>query len=118
MRAERAARAAAVAVALLLLHAGAIAGQSERHAVRGMVMKVAPSQKSFIVSHDTVPGLMDAMMMSFDVRDPKDLAGVRPGMTVTFTLVVEKGSVHAEQVRISRYEPVEQDPLTARRLGF
>jgi protein SCO1/2 len=117
VRAERLARAAGVAIALLFLHADPTARAIDRHEVRGMVMKVAASQNSFIVSHDAVPGVMDAMMMSFDVRDPKDLNSVRPGMIVTFTLVVEKGAAYAERVRILPYEPVEQDPLTARRLA-
>jgi protein SCO1/2 len=116
LRAERLARAAAVAIALLLCREGIPAGQAGRSAMRGMVMKVAPSHRSFIVSHDSVPGAMDAMMMSFDVRDPMDLAGVKPGMIVTFTLVVEKEGAYAEHVRIQPYEAVEQDPLAAQRL--
>jgi protein SCO1/2 len=56
------------------------------------------------------------MTMSFDVREPKDLENVTPGMTVEFTLVVGNGSVSAEHVRVRPYESVEQDPLTARRL--
>jgi protein SCO1/2 len=83
-----------------------------------MVMKVDPAGKSFVVSHDSVPGLMDAMTMSFDVSDPKQLQGVTPGMTVEFTLVLEPTSAHVEQLRIRPYESVEQDPLTARRLAM
>lgn len=116
MGARHLARAAAVILVVLTIHRGVSAQKGEQHAMRGMVMKVAPSHKSFIVSHDSVPGVMDAMMMSFDVRTPKDLDGIRPGMTVTFTLVIDNGSVYAEQVRVSHYEAVEQDPLAARRL--
>jgi protein SCO1/2 len=101
---------------LLVAHAGWAADRVSRYSMRGMVMKVAPSHKSFIVSHDSIPGVMEAMTMSFDVREPKDLERVTPGMTVEFTLVVGNGSVSAEHVRVRPYESVEQDPLTAHRL--
>ena len=82
----------------------------------GMVLRVDPSHRSFVVSHDRVPDVMAAMTMSFDVRDPKDLEGVMPGTSVEFTLVLDRQSAHAEQIRIRRDESVEQDPLSARRL--
>jgi protein SCO1 len=115
---RRLVRFTAIAIALLLTEAGAIAQKDGRFAMRGMVMKVAASRKSFMVSHDSVPDVMDAMMMSFDVREPKDLEGIKPGMTVTFSLVAKGGSVYAEQVRIRPYQSAEQDPLTARRLAL
>jgi protein SCO1 len=111
-------RVTAVAIALLLTAAGVTAQKDGRYQMRGMVMKVAASQKSFIVSHDSVPDVMDAMMMSFDVREPKDLDGIKPGMTVTFSLIAKGGSVYAEQVRMRPYQSAEQDPLTARRLAL
>jgi protein SCO1/2 len=92
-------------------------GQHEqKYSMRGMVMKVAPSRKSFVVSHDSIPGVMEAMTMTFEVREPGELEGVAPGMTVEFTLVLGTDSGYAEKVQIRRYETVEQDPLTAKRL--
>ena len=89
-----------------------------RYAMRGMVMKVAASRQSFMVSHDSVPGVMDAMTMSFDVRQPTELDGVTPGATVEFTLVFGNASIYAEHVRVRPYQGVEQDPLTAGRLSL
>ena len=40
-----------------------------------------------------------------------------PGAIVSFTLVLAKPSAYIEGVRVVRYESVEQDPLTARRLA-
>jgi protein SCO1/2 len=108
--------AVTLGAALLVADPGRAAEPNGRYAMRGMVMKVAPSHKSFVVSHDSIPGVMEAMTMSFDVRQPDDLEGVAPGVTVEFTLVVGRESAYAEHVRIRRYETVEQDPLTARRL--
>jgi protein SCO1 len=87
-----------------------------RYAVKGMVLKVASSRRSFVVSHESIPGLMDAMTMSFDVGAPKDLEGVTPGATVEFTLVLGKDTLAAERVHVRAYERVEQDPLAAQRL--
>ncbi len=55
--------------------------------------------------------------MPFDVRDAKDLAGVVPGAVVEFTLVVGDKSAYATRITIERYQSVEQDPRTARRLA-
>jgi protein SCO1/2 len=86
--------------------------------VAGMVMKVDQAHGTFVVSHDAVPGLMGAMMMPFTVKDPKELDGLAPGLNVVFTLVVDKDAAYATAVRVRRYESVEQDPLTARRLAL
>ena len=106
-----------VGIMVLLAHAvGARAQQLQQYEMRGMVMKVDPSRKNFVVSHDAVPGVMAAMTMPFEVREPKELDGLVPGTTVTFTLVLGKQSARAEQTRVVPYESSEQDPLTARRL--
>jgi Cu/Ag efflux protein CusF len=100
LRGERELRVIACALALCWSAVSVAAQKDGRFPMRGMVMKVAPSHRSFVVSHDNVPGAMDAMMMSFDVQSPKDLDGVGPGMTVTFTLVMVPGGVYAEHVRV------------------
>ena len=60
---------------------------------------------------------MDAMTMSFDVSEPKELEGVTPGMTVEFTLVLER-PIGPRRTRSASgtTRAAEQDPLTARRL--
>ncbi len=82
----------------------------------GMVLKVDSSRKSFLVSHDSVPGVMPAMTMQFDVQDPADLKSVTPGVIVDFVLRVQGESARAERIRVRQYASLEQDPLTARRL--
>ena len=89
---------------------------AERYSVQGMVLKVDRSQKSFLVSHDSIPGFMQAMTMLFDVRDVKELNGLTPGAMVEFMLVVDRNSAYAERLRLRPYVTAEQDPLTARRL--
>lgn len=91
---------------------------AQQYAVAGMVLKVDQAHQTFTVSCQSIPGYMDAMVMPFEVRAAKELDGLKPGMAVEFTLVVEKESSHAEYIRIRRYESAKQDPLTARRLKF
>jgi protein SCO1/2 len=103
-----------VMVVLLLLTSPGWATQ--QYSAFGMVLKVDPSRKTFVVSCQAIPGFMEAMTMPFDVRSPQKLKGVAPGMAVEFTLVVGRETSYAEDIKIRSYESVEQDPLTARRL--
>ena len=87
-----------------------------RHAVRGLVLRVDAANRTVVVSHDAIPGVMPAMAMPFEVRNARDLSGVTPGAVVAFTLVLDQKSPFVEGLRVVRYASVEQDPLTARRL--
>jgi protein SCO1/2 len=107
----------AIRAALLLFSTGFCWAQ-QQYAVTGMVLKVDKGLGKFVVSCKSIPGYMDAMVMPFEVRETKDLDGLTQGMTVEFTLVVEKERSYVEHIQIRRYESVEQDPLTARRLKF
>lgn len=99
---------------LLLFSAYCLAG--EQRAASGMVLRVDQAHKTILVSCDSIPGVMDAMTMPFDVHDVRELAALSPGMIVDFTLVMVGGSSYAEHIQVRPYETVEQDPLTARRL--
>jgi protein SCO1 len=104
----------ATLVALLLM--GVTSSAEQRYPVSGMVVKVNQPKKTFVVSCQTIPGYMSAMVMPFQVRDGKELDGLTAGATVDFTLVVEKESNYADQVQARAYQGMEQDPATARRL--
>jgi protein SCO1/2 len=82
-----------------------------------MVLRVDAAKKSFVVSHEKIVGLMESMIMPFDVRDAQDLAAVVPGAVVEFTLVVGDKAAYATKITVERYQSVEQDPRTARRLA-
>ncbi len=89
----------------------------KEYAVKGMVLSVNPSGKSFVVSHERIAGLMDAMTMPFEVRQAGELRDLVPGAVVEFTLVVGDTTSYATRIAIRRYQTVEQDPGTARRLA-
>jgi protein SCO1/2 len=104
------------AVFILFAVTGSGAWAETRHEMTGLVIAVDEARTGFVVSHDAVPGVMAAMTMPFEVRDAKELTGVVPGSMVAFTLVLDEQGAHAEQVRLRRYQSVEQDPLAAKRL--
>ena len=87
-----------------------------RFPMRGMVLTVDESHRTLVISHDAVPGLMPAMTMPFEVRNSRELRGLVPGAVVAMTLVVGKTSARVERITVLRYESVERDPITARRL--
>jgi protein SCO1/2 len=87
-----------------------------RYPVTGIVLKVDPPHRSFEASCAAIPGYMEAMAMAYSVLDNREMADLKPGTYVDFTLVVEKKRSYAERIRIHHYESTEREPLLARRL--
>jgi Cu/Ag efflux protein CusF len=54
--------------------------------VRGIVRSVIPKLGAIFLTHEAMPGLMEAMTMGFEVEDPKLLEGLTPGDPVRFTV--------------------------------
>jgi len=106
-----------VAVVAAALAGGTALAAEKEYAVKGMVLSVDPAAKRFTVSHERIAGLMDAMTMPFEVRQPGELRGVAAGAIVEFTLVVSEESSFATRITVRRYRTVERDPATARRLS-
>ena len=100
---------------LLLLAAASLAAD-KRYPVTGIVLQVDPPKRSFVASCAAIPGYMEAMVMPYSVLDSRQLADLKPGAYVDFTLVVEKKRSYAEGIRVHRYEASEREPLVARRL--
>src|SRR5690349_2684712 len=107
---------AARSITSLLLLASARLADDTRYPVTGIVLKVARQQRSFVASCAAIPGYMEAMAMAYSVLDNRELADLKPGAYVDFTLVVEKERSYAERIRIHHYESAEREPLLARRL--
>ncbi len=104
---------------LLLCLLGAFAASpaaARQYTVRGMVVAVNPSGRTFTASIEAIPGYMPAMTMPFAVRQTSDLDALAPGAIVEFTLIVEPNSSHAEQIRVMPFQNIQQDPFAASRL--
>ena len=99
------------------LSIAAMADAAERrYPAAGMILSVDPMQRTVTISHDSIPGLMDAMVMPFRVRPPRELENLKPATLVTFTLVVGDKSSYISDVHLRAFDSVEKDPDQARRL--
>jgi Cu/Ag efflux protein CusF len=54
--------------------------------VRGIVRSLIPKLGAVFLTHEALPGLMDAMTMGFETDDPKLLDGLAAGDPVRFTV--------------------------------
>ena len=76
-----------------------------QHEVTGLVVKHDGRRGEVTVSHDPVPGFMDAMVMPFAAADPRELKEVRPGDRIAFRLTVRGGESRIDRVRILSAAP-------------
>ena len=109
-----------IAKLVLTLALCVLASQSgwatERYAASGLVVKVDRAARTILVSCDTIPGYMDAMVMPFSVRSSKDLENLQPGTMIDFTLFVDKKSSYAAEIKVRAFESFAQEPSQAKRL--
>jgi protein SCO1/2 len=67
--------------------------------VKGAVIELHPEEKTVRIKHEEIPGYMQAMTMSFDVRDTNELAGLEAGDTVTFRITVTDTDGWIDQIK-------------------
>jgi len=67
--------------------------------VKGVVIAVKPREKSIEIKHEEIPGYMPAMTMPFDVRNTNELAGLQPGDSVSFRMLVTDTEGWIDQIR-------------------
>jgi protein SCO1/2 len=83
------------------------AGCAARHPGRGLVLDVDRSRSALTVSHDDIPGYMEAMVMPFTVRPPSDLADVRPGDRIAFRVNVRRGRSWIDRLQLLSAAPAD-----------
>ncbi|HZS34937.1 MAG TPA: copper-binding protein [Methylomirabilota bacterium] len=81
------------------LRAEATSSGAQSGTARGIVRTVLPKLGAIYLTHEALPGLMDAMTMGFEVDDPRLLEGLTPGDPVRFTVQRE-----GERIRIVAIE--------------
>jgi protein SCO1/2 len=89
----------------------------QRFAVTGLVISADPAKHIVEISHEAIPRYMPAMAMPFHVEDRSEVGHLKPGMRVSFTLVVGEQSSYIVDVREKPYNSQERDPDQARRLA-
>lgn len=107
-------RAALLGLFSLLSLFGLAELQAEQgHAARGVVLNVAAPHHELDVSCDEIPGYMSAMEMSFAVHDSKELAAIKPGMAISFTIVARGKTLYAEKISANHTANFESEPMEA-----
>jgi protein SCO1 len=108
--------AAFLIIAVAFLAASSSAG--DRYSATGLVLQVDRTKQIVVVSCESIPNVMDAMVMSFPVRDVKSLEGLKPGMKIDFTIATAKEFSYAEGIHIRAFQSLENDPSEANRLSI
>ncbi len=103
-----------ISIAVLLAASGAAA---ERYPGSGMAISIDRPKQTVVISHESIAGYMDAMVMPFHVKDAASLNGLVPGVKVEFTLVVDHGASWLENLHKVEFLSAERDPEQARRLS-
>ncbi len=78
----------------------ALAGCASSHSARGLVLSVDPQAREVTVSHEAIPGFMDAMVMPFVAQDPEEIAGVVPGDRIAFRIRTRDGQTVIDRVTL------------------
>jgi protein SCO1/2 len=87
-----------------------------KHPASGLVLKVDQSKHLVTVSCVEIPGYMDAMVMTFQMRGPEGIQELVPGVTIDFTMSTDKSRTYADEIRVHPFQSLELDPTQARRL--
>jgi protein SCO1/2 len=66
--------------------------------VKGVVQELKADGKTAVIRHEEIPGYMKAMTMPFEVKNAKELMGLKPGDVVSFRMVVTDRAGWIEQV--------------------
>jgi protein SCO1/2 len=83
------------------------AGCAAHHQARGLVLKVDRAAATVTISHEDIPGYMDAMVMPFTVRDPKQASDVRPGDRIAFRLNIRDERSWIDRVKLLSAAPAD-----------
>ena len=70
------------------------------YSVRGVVRRVEPERRSVVVKHEEIPGFMPAMTMPFDVKEPKELNGLKPGDRIAFRMLVTTNDGWIDRIHV------------------
>lgn len=85
-------------------------GPEQRYPVKGTVVSVDKRGSTVTISHEVIPGYMEAMAMSFKLKDERLLADMAEGDRVQATLVVTGLKSWLEDLVVTR-ETVDQSDI-------
>jgi protein SCO1/2 len=80
--------------------------------VNGVVTKLLSDGKSIEIRHEEVPNFMPAMTMPFEVKNPKELAGLKVNDSVSFRLSVTDSDSWIDQIKKTEAKSLTELPST------
>jgi len=75
------------------------AGTQQVFQVKGVVKKLDTNGKALEIRHEEIPDYMPAMTMPFEAKNPKEIAGLKPGDAISFRLTVTDTDSWIDQVQ-------------------
>ena len=67
--------------------------------VKGVVREILPERKKIKITHEEIPGYMEAMTMMLDVKDAKELSGLQAGDSLSFRMLVTEDDGWIDQLK-------------------
>jgi protein SCO1 len=89
-----------VLVACGLFFAGCHKDEAKHYLVSGEVISVDVPAQMIMLKHGDIPGFMPAMTMDYKVADGQQIAGLKPGDTISADLVVTANIGHLEKIAV------------------
>lgn len=90
----------AVAILTACQSRRAPAPKDGRYPLQGEIVSVDQARRQVTVKHGAIPGLMPAMTMVYDLKDPARAKSLWPGDHITADLVVQGGKADLENVTV------------------
>jgi protein SCO1/2 len=81
---------------------------AKQYPIRGVVTGVFPAQQGIMLSHEAIPGLMEAMTMQYKVVDPAVLTEVHGGDRITATLLADSSPDGPTNLRLKDVVIIQQ----------
>lgn len=105
---------AVVALITLLLATGACQHKPEANAkyyqLKGTVISVDVGHEQVIVDHEAIPGFMEAMTMSYGVKDDAGLKTLKPGDRITARVVVTSDDMWLDNIVVVQHAAANAPP--------
>jgi protein SCO1 len=89
---------AALFVLCACIFVGCKSAPAKHYPLAGVVISVDAGQKMITVKHGDIAGLMPAMTMTYQVADPKEIATLQSGDTISGDLVVSENVGRLEKI--------------------
>src|SRR5579884_2377399 len=74
----------------------------KRYAMTGKVISVDANKPEVVVDSKEIPGFMQAMVMSYPVKDASLLKGIAAGDEISSTVVVEEHNYWLENIEVTK----------------